>query len=192
MNRFFLTTAFSLATAAAQAHPGTGHAHGIAAGLYHPLGGLDHVLAMAAVGLLGYLLGGCFRWLLPAAFLGMMVLGGAVSVSGITLPAVEAAIVLSVIIIGALILIAPNVPGSVALAMTGFFAVFHGHAHVAEMPLDGSATSYALGFVLTSALLHAAGAALGAGVAAIGGSPLVRLTGGAVTGLGLGILAGLI
>jgi urease accessory protein len=186
-------TALSLAAATtAEAHPGTGQAHGIAAGLSHPLGGLDHVLAMAAVGLLGYLFGGRLRWLLPAAYLGMMVFGGALSVGGIDLLAVEIGIVLSVIVIGAMILIAPNVPAGVALAITGFFAVFHGHAHVAEMPIDGSVTGYALGFVLTTALLNAAGIVFGAGIAAFGGSPLVRLTGGAVAGLGLGISAGLI
>lgn len=89
---------------------------------------------LAAVGLLGYLFGGRFRWLLPTAFLCMMVFGGALSVGGIDLPAVEIWIVLSVIMIGVMILMAPNVLGGIAVAMTGFVAVFHGHAHLAKCP----------------------------------------------------------
>lgn len=178
-------TAF--AATPAFAHPGHDH-FGFIAGLAHPMSGLDHVLAMVAVGLLAAVLGGSARWLVPTSFLGAMMLGGALGVSGASLPFAEVAILASVVVLGAAAAFGRGMPMAAAMALSAAFAVFHGYAHGAEMPAAASALSYGLGFVSATALLHAVG--LGGGLAAdritqSAGHAVVRVGGGAIAALGL-------
>ncbi|MCC4260673.1 HupE/UreJ family protein [Pseudomonas aestusnigri] len=154
--RLGLIATLALLPGLAQAHPGH-DVSGLAAGITHPLMGMDHLLAMVAVGLCGAKLGGAARWLLPLLFVSVMLVGGALAMAGVHLPGVELGIVGSVIVLGALLVVAQRgqtVP--VALLVAGF-SLFHGYAHGAEMPASAGALSYALGFALATAVLHAAG-----------------------------------
>ncbi len=153
------TLALLASSGAAMAHPG--HPEGALAGLLHPLTGLDHVLAMLAVGLWARQLGGQARWLLPASFVAFLAAGGAMGMAGAGLPLVEAGIVTSVLMLGVLIGFAVNMAALPAAAIVGAFALFHGFAHGIEMPQAGSAWTYAAGFIVASAALHGAGLWLG-------------------------------
>lgn len=146
---------------AAFAHSGGGDAHDFVHGFAHPFGGLDHLLAMITVGLFAYQLGGRALWLVPASFVVAMTAGGALGLAGIPVPFVEAGIAASVLVLGAIVAFGVKAPVAVAMAMVAAFAVFHGHAHGAEMPAGGSIAAYSAGFVLATALLHAAGVTLG-------------------------------
>jgi urease accessory protein len=161
LRRLALVAPLALLPTAALAHTGLGDTAGFAHGFAHPLSGLDHVLAMVAVGLFAAHLGGRALWLVPAAFVGMMVLGGALGVAGLGLPLVEVGIALSVVVLGAAVALRPNLPAAAAMALVGVFALFHGHAHGAEMPETASALTYGAGFVAATVLLHAAGLGLG-------------------------------
>jgi urease accessory protein len=138
MKRTFLPILLTLCLipTAAFAHPALGGANGFVHGFMHPLSGLDHQLAMVMVGLFAYQLGGRALWLVPFTFVGVMALGGFLGVMGISIPFVETGIALSVIVLGAIV--AFDVKASLAGAMgaVGLFAIFHGHAHGTEMPLD--------------------------------------------------------
>ena len=189
-----------LAATAAQAHTGAhigfgSSTGGLAHGFLHPLGGLDHALAMVGVGLLGSFLGGRALWLVPASFLAMMAVGGLLGFAGIGLPLVELAIALSIVVIGGALAYGRSLPLLGAVVLAGFFAVFHGHAHGAEMPAAASGLTYGLGFLAATALLHGAGLALGLSLDRLAGAASRRLAraGGAAVGLsGLAILAGVL
>ena len=176
---------------AALAHPGH-DAGGFAHGLVHPLGGLDHVLAMVAVGLYAALPGGRALWLVPATFVGVMAIGGALGAAGYPLPYVETGIALSVIVLGLAVALRVSLPTLGAMALAGLFAIFHGHTHGAEMPLGVSGVTYAAGFMLATALLHGAGIAIGlvAGrLAEHGGWRVAQAAGGAMALAGIALLA---
>jgi urease accessory protein len=176
-------------TGAAAAH--TGDASGFTHGFVHPVGGLDHVLAMAAVGLYAALLGGRALWQVPASFVGVMAIGGALGMAGITVPLAEIGIALSVVVLGLAVALRVSLPTLGAMPLVGFFAIFHGHAHGAEMPQDASGYAYAAGFMLATALLHGAGIALGLAFGRMGqlaGHRIVQAGGGAMALAGLVIL----
>ncbi len=135
----------------------------------HPLGGLDHILAMVTVGIFAWQLGGRALWLVPASFVAAMMLGGALAIAGVPVPMVETGIAASVIVLGATVALGIKAPVAIAMGLVGLFAIFHGHAHGSEMPLDAGAGTYAAGFMLATALLHMAGIALGAMIGRIGG-----------------------
>jgi urease accessory protein len=180
-------------TGAALAHPGHGDAGGFTHGFMHPVGGLDHVLAMIAVGLFAAHLGGRALGLVPATFVAVMAAGGALGMAGIAVPFVETGIALSVVVLGLAVALRMSVPTLAAMALVGLFAVFHGHAHGAEMPQDASGFGYAAGFMLATALLHGAGIALGLAVAKLGelaGRRAVQVAGGAMALAGVVILVG--
>ena len=154
--RLGLIATLALLPGLAQAHPGH-DVSGLAAGITHPLMGMDHLLAMVAVGLCGAKLGGAARWLLPLLFVAVMLVGGALAMAGVHLPGVELGIVGSVIVLGALLVVVQRgQTAPVALLVAGF-SLFHGYAHGAEMPAAAGALSYALGFAVATAALHAAG-----------------------------------
>ena len=154
--RLGLIATLALLPGLAQAHPGH-NVSGLAAGITHPLMGMDHLLAMVAVGLCGAKLGGAARWLLPLLFVAVMLVGGALAMAGVHLPGVELGIVGSVIVLGALLVVVQRgQTAPVALLVAGF-SLFHGYAHGAEMPAAAGALSYALGFAVATAALHAAG-----------------------------------
>jgi urease accessory protein len=187
----------------ALAHPHHGgpvsaESSGLIAGLLHPLLGIDHILAMLAVGLLGVQLGGRARWLLPAGFLAAMIAGGGLAAAGISLPLVEMAIALSVVVLGAALAAGSSLlakvwgsyPLVVATPVVALFALFHGHAHGTEMPAMAAIWLYAAGFVAGTTLLLAAGTLVGQGVHAWQLSPrLVRISGAAVAVAGLALVA---
>jgi urease accessory protein len=169
----------------AAAHTGSATVVGFISGFLHPIGGLDHVLAMVAVGMLAALIGGRALWLVPASFLGAMVMGSAL---GFSLPFVELGIVASVVVLGAIVALAPRVPVTVAMALAAAFGMFHGHAHGAEMPAAVSPVLYGLGFVAATATLHLIGVGVGLAserLAHGAGRAALRLGGGAVAALGL-------
>src|SRR6516225_12365862 len=154
----FLTAATAVAAPTiAFAHPGVGQVHDLAHGFAHPFTGLDHVIAMLAVGVFAAQLGGRALWLVPGTFVAVMAAAGMAGMLGVTIPYVETGIALSVLALGAAIAFAIRVPVAVAMALVGFFAIFHGHAHGTEMPASASGILFGLGFVLATAALHAIG-----------------------------------
>ena len=156
------TMLFSLGWAqAAWAHVEGGQAAGFINGLQHPWSGLDHVLAMIAVGLWGAQLGSPALWLLPIAFPMMMAMGAMMGLLGIPVPGVEIGIALSAIVLGTMILAEVRPKLAVALAIVGIFAIFHGHAHGTELPVGQSGLLYSMGFVIATGCLHGVGIALG-------------------------------
>ncbi|MEX2455066.1 MAG: HupE/UreJ family protein [Rhodospirillaceae bacterium] len=177
---------------AAQAHTGAGATTGALYGFLHPLGGIDHLLAMVAVGMFAFLLRGRALWLVPAAFVGTMAVGGIAGFAELQIPFVEAGIALSVIVIGGLVAAGRSLPLAAAMAVVGLFAVFHGHAHGTEMPETASGIAYGMGFMAATALLHAAGIALGYGAALLSDARLLRAGGAVVSLAGLAIVGGLI
>ncbi len=157
-------TAFiSLATQAV-AHPGHVDPLGLAHGLMHPLSGLDHILAMIAVGLYAAQLGGRGVWMLPTAFLTAMIAGGAMGYAGIPIPMVEQGIALSVIMMGAAIALSLKMPVVLGMSLAAVFAIFHGHAHGSEGAATALFLPYAAGFIAATFLLHATGVAIGSGL----------------------------
>ena len=146
---------------AAYAHVETDSAAGFASGLHHPVSGLDHVLAMIAVGLWGAQLGAPAVWLLPVAFPMVMALGGTLGLMGLPLPGVELGIAVSALVLGVMVCWEKRPPLAVAAMMVGFFAIFHGHAHGTELPEGASGIWYSVGFVIATGLLHATGIAAG-------------------------------
>lgn len=182
----------ALVTAAASpaaAHTGVAAASGIAAGVAHPLLGADHLLAMIAVGLWATLLGGRARWLVPASFVAAMAAGGLAAMGGLALPAVELAVAGSVVALGLLIALDVRAATVVGMAVAALFALFHGHAHGAEMPTGASALAYAAGFLVATALLHAVGLALGLAARRLA-TPALRIAGGTVAAAGLALAVG--
>lgn len=145
----------------ADAHYVTGSAGGFLSGFTHPLTGLDHIVAMVGVGLWGAFLGGRAMWMLPVVFPVVMAFGGAIGVLGMPLPGVEIGIALSGIVLGAMVALAAKPPLWVAAVIVGIFAIFHGHAHGTELPESVNAMTFAIGFVVSTGLLHLSGIAFG-------------------------------
>lgn len=160
-NRAALVAACLLVALPAWAHEGGGQAAGFLSGILHPVSGLDHVLAMVAVGLWGAQLGAPAIWLLPVAFPLVMAFGGFLGLMGVPLPGVEIGIALSAVLLGVMVATQSKPPLGAAVALVGFFAVFHGHAHGTELPEGASGLLYSVGFVIATGLLHATGIAVG-------------------------------
>jgi urease accessory protein len=151
----------ALAPSIAWANTGIGPTNSFLFGVMHPISGLDHVLAMTLVGLFAYRIGGRALWLVPVSFVTLMLLGGILGFIGATVPFVEAGIALSVVVLGAAVAFSLSVPVAAGMALVGLFAIFHGHAHGSEVPDDAGGLGYGLGFMLATALLHAAGIGMG-------------------------------
>ncbi len=158
LTRLSSAAALALFAGSALAHPGH-DTTSLFAGFGHPLGGLDHLLAMLAVGLYAARQPGVQRWALPVGFVLAMLAGAGLSAAGMVLPAVEAGIGASVLVLGLLIAFMVRLPAAAALPLVAAFALFHGHAHHAEIG-DGAVLAFSAGFVAATALLHAAGYAL--------------------------------
>lgn len=168
------------------------HVGGLINGLTHPMLGLDHLLAMAAVGILSVQLGGRKAWKIPAAFVAMMLVGGLISFLGVSLPAVEAGILLSVLALGAALASGKKLNANWAIALVGFFALFHGHAHGSEIPALANPALYAIGFVLATTLLHAAGVLFGISAKnTVSGTVIIRYSGASIAGIGFALILGL-
>ncbi|WP_029356653.1 HupE/UreJ family protein [Bosea sp. 117] len=188
-----LATLAALTPTLAFAHTGVGEAHGLVHGFLHPVTGIDHVLAMVTVGLLAWQLGGRALWAVPATFVAVMAAGGGLGVAGIEVPFVELGIALSVVALGACVAFRVKAPLAIIVGLVGFFAIFQGYAHGAEMPEDAGGAAYGLGFMLGTALLHFAGIGVGYLIgrfADMRGPIWMRAAGGAVCLAGVLILVG--
>jgi urease accessory protein len=174
-----------LTGATAHAHVIPGDVTGFGSGFAHPLHGLDHILAMVAVGLWAAQLGGRARWLVPASFVSVMALGGALAMAGLRVPFTEEGIMLSLLVFGILIAMAARFPLAASMAIAGLFAFFHGHSHGMEMPANAVSYAYGAGFVLATVLLHTTGIAIGLSAQQFSKLPVVRFAGGAVAMAGI-------
>ena len=177
------------------AQPGFAHVgedlNGLSSGLLHPITGLDHVVAMIAVGLWGGILGKPALWLLPIVFPLAMAVAASAGAAGIPLPGVEVGIALSGVVLGLMVFFAAKPPIWIAALLVGIFAVFHGHAHGAELPESANPIVYAAGFVVSTGVLHLIGIAIGQ----LGKWPLgrlvVRAAGAAIAVAGGAFLTGM-
>jgi urease accessory protein len=183
----FVTILLSAQTAFA--HPQKGEAVGFLTGFRHPISGLDHVLAMVAVGLWGAQLGSPAIWILPVAFPMVMAIGGMLGLMGVPLPGIEYGIALSAMLLGAAVMFEIRPPIGVAAALVGFFAIFHGHAHGTELPPDQNALLYSMGFVVATGCLHALGIGAGTVHRWNWGQKLLRVAGALVAGGGIFFLS---
>ena len=180
------------AATAALAHSEKGEAIDFWSGFTHPLFGLDHVVAMVAVGLWGAFLGAPALWILPVVFPLVMAIAGAAGVFGLPLVGIETGIALSAIALGAMVALAAKPPLWVAALLVGGFAIFHGYAHGAELPVGADAISFSMGFVIATGLLHLSGIAFGTLSQWPSGRIAVRAAGGVITLIGFGFLTGAI
>lgn len=185
--------ALLLVAGTASAHEGHGSLGGFASGFTHPLFGLDHIVAMFAVGLwAGMMKDRRAVWLLPVVFPVVMALAGIMGAKGVPLPGVEAGIAASAVVLGMLIATAASAPIWAAAGMVGLFAIFHGHAHGTELPAAASPLMYGIGFILATALLHGMGIGTGMLARWPAGRTAVRACGGANACAGLFFLAGVV
>ena len=164
-----------------QAHTDSGATSGLVAGLSHPISGLDHVLAMIAVGLWGAQLGSPAIWLLPVTFPMVMAFGGMLALMGVSLPGTEYGIAASAILLGLAVTTELKARLEFAAILVGVFAIFHGHAHGTELPAGESGLLYSMGFVIATGCLHAFGVGIGLVHRWPVGQRILRLAGGAVT-----------
>ena len=183
------SAALLAASAPALAHVDPAEHGSLMAGLSHPLFGLDHILAMLAVGLWAAMLGGRAVWAVPSAFVTTMVVGFGLAITGVALPFVEPVILASVVVLGLVVAMAVRLPPAAGALLVGVFALFHGHAHGGEIGGAG-AMPYLAGFVLATALLHLGG--IGVGLAVGSRQFAARALGFMTTALGVGLIAGAI
>jgi len=178
-NTLGVATMTAFLSSAAWAHIG-GDTGGFFSGLHHPVSGLDHILAMVAVGLWGAQLGAPALWVLPVAFPMMMAVGGMLGLMGIPLPGAEVGIALSAIVLGVMVLGELRPKLAIALCIVAFFAIFHGHAHGTELPEGESGLLYSIGFVIATGCLHGVGIGIGGVHRWKPGQVALRATGAAV------------
>ena len=179
-----LTIGSLLVPVLAQAHIEQGQATGFLTGIEHPWSGLDHILAMIAVGLWGAQLGNPSIWLLPIAFPMMMSIGAMMGLMGIPVPGVEVGIALSAILLGLMVLIDVRAKPVLAAILVGFFAIFHGHAHGTELPAGQSGLLYSMGFVVGTGCLHGVGILIGLIHLFPFGKMVLRCAGAFISGMG--------
>lgn len=186
--RHLVPLALVLVATPAFAHSENGVAIDFWGGFTHPIFGPDHVIAMVAVGLWGAFLGAPAIWLLPVVFPLVMAVGGAIGVAGVPLPGVETGIAISAIALGGMVALAARPPLWIAAVLVGAFAIFHGHAHGAELPIGADAVAFSMGFVIATGMLHLAGIAFGGLSHWPAGRIAVRAVGGVICLLGFAYL----
>ncbi|MBE7637949.1 urease accessory protein [Sneathiella sp. P13V-1] len=185
MKRTITLSAALIALGSTPALAHTGHdAGGLISGLSHPLLGLDHILAMVAVGLFAVQSGGKSKYTLPALFVVAMLAGGALGLTALNVPFVEAGIVGSVVLLGAAIAFGRKIPTVVSATMIAVFAMFHGVAHGAEIPATASVLTFAAGMTVSTAALHVLGLGIGTVAPAV-----LRIAGAAIALSGLALTA---
>jgi len=181
-----------LAATPALAHVGVGSTVSFAAGVAHPLSGLDHITVMVAVGLWAALKGGRALWVWPASFVGVMLIGGALGMAHIAVPFVEPGILASVVALGLMVALAVDLPLWVGAAVIGVFAVFHGHAHGSEVAESVGGIEYMAGFALATTTLHGIGIAFALLMQRASLRPVVRLAGLGCVAIGIGLFTGVL
>lgn len=190
-SRIGLLAILAMVSASLSAHTETVAATGFTSGFLHPLLGVDHLVAMVAVGLWGTFLGRPAIWLLPVVFPTVMAFGGALGIAGIPIPFVETGIALSDVLLGLMVAFGVCAPLPVAAVLVGAFAIFHGHAHGTELPAAANPLSYATGFVVATGLLHLLGIFLGTLTRFPHGERLVRAAGALIALVGVAFLLGI-
>lgn len=191
MKKLFPFVALLLTAAGpAFAHVGHGPTASFTAGLGHPFGGLDHIAAMVAVGLWAALKGGRALWAWPAAFVSVMLAGGAMGMAHLPLPFVEPGILASVIALGLLVALGVDLPVGVGAVIIASFALLHGYAHGSEVEESANGALYMAGFALATAALHLAGIGFAQTMAHFALRPAVRLAGAACALAGIVSFAG--
>ena len=161
------------------AHEQSGVSGGLLGGIMHPLTGMDHLIAMVAVGIWGAQLGAPAIWILPITFPLVMAMGGVAGVLRVPLPMQEPVVALSALVLGAAVALRLRLPFVAAAAIVGVFAIFHGYAHGVELPTAANPLAYGIGFVVSTGLLHLCGITIGT---------LTRWDSGARLIQGLGVL----
>lgn len=179
-----------LAPETASAHVDVGALGGFRSGFTHPIVGVDHLLAMLAVGIWGAQMGGRNVWTLPVTFPLIMAVGAVLGMSGFVLLHVELGIALSVFVLGLAILAAWKAPEWVALLLIAVFAIFHGYAHGIELPQAVDPASYAIGFVVATGVIHVIGIGIGSLLGRLWNGQLSQALGGAIAVTGLYFAAG--
>ena len=174
---------------AALAHVPEGGAGSVMSGLLHPVTGIDHVVAMVAVGLWGAVLGAPAIWLLPVAFPMVMAFGGVMGLLDLPLPGVETGIALSALVLGVLVMLEQRLPLVLAAVLVGLFALFHGYAHGVELPEGSDALLFSLAFVAATGLLHLVGIGLGEARRLAWGHRLLQVVGAVIAVVGVWSLA---
>jgi urease accessory protein len=173
------------------AHPGHLAGSGFATGLLHPFTGLDHLLAMIAVGLWAAQRGGRYLYIVPASFVTMMAVGAIAGAAGFSLPLVEPGILGSLIVFGLLIALDARLPLVAGMAIIGSFALFHGYAHAVEMPAQAHLAVFGSGMLLSSIALHLVGIGAGRLGKARIHQVALRASGGLIAVVGLFLFAGI-
>jgi urease accessory protein len=186
--RCLLPLAFAAVASPALAHSENGVAIDFVGGFTHPIFGPDHVIAMVAVGLWGAFLGAPAIWLLPVVFPLVMAVAGALGVIGMPLPGVEIGIAVSAIMLGSMVAFAAKPPLWIAAVLVAAFAIFHGHAHGAELPVGADAVAFSMGFVVATGMLHLGGITFGALSRWPSGRIAVRAVGGVIALIGVAYL----
>jgi urease accessory protein len=193
MKRILAFTAlFACVASPAFAHVGVGSTASFAAGIAHPLSGLDHISVMVAVGLWAALKGNRALWVWPATFVGVMLVGGALGMAHVPIPFVEPGILASVVALGLLVALAVDLPVWLGALVIGVFAIFHGHAHGSEVAENIGGIEYMAGFALATASLHAVGVGFGLTMRRARLRPMIRVTGAACVLIGAGLYAGVL
>jgi urease accessory protein len=169
----------------AHAHVGIGQTSGIFYGLAHPTSGVDHFVAMVAVGLWAAQRGGRAVWAVPLSFVSVMAAGCLFSKAGVSLPFIEQGIIVSVLVLGMLIVAAIRLPVVASSFLVALFAIFHGHAHGAEMPDTVSGLAYGIGFMIATGLLHTLGIGIGVLAQRLICQRATQYAGGAITAIGI-------
>ena len=187
-----LATLLAFAATPAFAHVGIGSTASFAAGVAHPLSGLDHITVMVAVGLWAALKGQRALWVWPATFVGVMLIGGALGMAHVPVPFVEPGILASVVALGLLVALAVDLPVAVGAAIIGVFAIFHGHAHGAEVAENVGGFEYMAGFALATASLHAIGIGFALTMQRVSLRPVIRAAGAVCVLTGAGLYAGVL
>ena len=187
-----LATLLALVASPAFAHVGVGSTASFAAGVAHPLSGLDHITVMVAVGLWAALKGGRALWVWPASFVGVMLIGAALGMAHVPLPFVEPGILASVVALGLLVALAVDLPVAAGAAIVGVFALLHGHAHGTEVAETLRGAEYMAGFALATATLHGVGISFALLMQRASLRPAVRFAGLGCALIGVGLFAGVI
>jgi urease accessory protein len=192
MKKNLLAALFVLGTSPAFAHVGVGSTASFAAGVAHPLSGLDHIAVMVAVGLWAALKGGRALWVWPAAFVGVMLVGGALGMAHVPVPFVEPGILASVVAVGLLVALAVDLPVAAGAAVVAVFALLHGHAHGSEVAENVGGMEYVAGFALATATLHGVGIGFALTMQRAQLRPLIRVAGALCVLVGVGLYTGVL
>jgi urease accessory protein len=190
MKKILLAALLVLGASPAFAHVGVGSTASFAAGVAHPLSGLDHIAVMVAVGLWAALKGGRALWVWPAAFVGVMLIGGALGMVHVRVPFVEPGILASVVALGLLVALAVDLPVAAGAAIVSVFALLHGHAHGSEVAENVGGIEYMAGFALATATLHAVGIGFALTMQRAHLRPLIRVAGALCVAVGPGLYTG--